>query len=103
MLKCYAASERARFLSGSILSAKGAAHMKPGASPQEFEIGRNKRCKRVSIGRRDATRVRDETRLQRWGSLMAMNPGTLSQAIVERRAVGAQRTFQICRNGPSTP
>jgi hypothetical protein len=77
--------------------------MKPGASPQEFGIGRNKRCKRVSIGRTDATRVRGETRLQRWGSLTAMNLGTLSQAILERRAGGAQRTFQICRSGPSTP
>ena len=65
--------------------------MQSGASPQEFEIGRNKRCKRASIGRTDATRVRGETRLQRWDSLMAMNPGTLSQAIVERRAVGAKR------------
>ena len=49
--------------------------MKPGASPQEFEIGRNERSKRASIGRSAATRVRGETRLQRWGSLMAMNLG----------------------------
>ncbi len=53
---------------------------KPGASPQGMRLWRNKRCKRVSIGGTDTTRVRGETRLQRWGSLMAMSPGTLSQA-----------------------
>jgi hypothetical protein len=92
MLKCYAASKRARFFSGSILSAEGAAHTKPGASPQEFEIGRKKkRCKRVSVGRTNAIRMRGEARLQRLASLTAMNPGTLSQAIIECCALGANR------------
>ena len=65
--------------------------MKPGASPQGMKPWRNKCCKRVSIGRTDAIRVRDETRLQRLDLFRTMNPGTLSQAIVERCALGAHR------------
>jgi len=39
--------------------------MKPRGIAQEFEIGRNKRCKRVFIPRRNKIRVKGEARLQR--------------------------------------
>ena len=83
-----------------IKAPKAQRHVKPGIAPGIW-VCRNKRCKRASCCAGIKFSL-GEARRQR-SILRPMNPGTLSQAIVEYRGVGAQLAFQICRNGPSAP
>jgi hypothetical protein len=67
-------------------------------------IGRNKRCKRAITLRRNKIRLKVKRALSVRIYFVPMNPGTLSQAIVERCGrLGAQRLSRSAASGPSAP